>query len=130
MKFILRNFFKALRLVLGPFMLLRERLTRPAGLVRTPAQQRAVDQQCQSLALYQFSTCPFCIKVRQEMRRLSLPVEQRDAQKDLKNRADLMQGSGATKVPCLRITDAAGQTQWLSDSDAIITYLRGRFAPA
>lgn len=130
MKFILRNFFKALRLVLGPFMLLRERLTRPAGLVRTPAQQRAVDQQCQSLALYQFSTCPFCIKVRQEMRRLSLPVEQRDAQKDLKNRADLMQGSGATKVPCLRITDAAGQTQRPSDSDAIITYLRGRFAPA
>ena len=130
MKFILRNFFKALRLVLGPFMLLRERLTRPAGLVRTPAQQRAVDQQCQSLALYQFSTCPFCIKVRQEMRRLSLPIERRDAQKDLKNRADLMQGSGATKVPCLRITDAAGQTQWLSDSDAIITYLRGRFAPA
>jgi len=130
MKFILRNFFKALRIVLGPFMLLRERLTRPAGLVRTPAQQQAVDAQCQSLALYQFSTCPFCIKVRQEMRRLSLPVEQRDAQKDLKNRADLMQGSGATKVPCLRITDAAGQTQWLSDSDAIITYLRGRFAPA
>ena len=130
MKFILRNFFKALRLVLGPFMLLRERLTRPAGLVRTPAQQQAVDAQCQSLVLYQFSTCPFCIKVRQEMRRLSLPIERRDAQKDLKNRADLMQGSGATKVPCLRITDAAGQTQWLSDSGAIITYLRGRFAPA
>ena len=130
MKFILRNFFKALRIVLGPFMLLRERLTRPAGLVRTPAQQQAVDAQCQSLALYQFSTCPFCIKVRQEMRRLSLPIERRDAQKDLKNRADLMQGSGATKVPCLRITDEAGQTQWLSDSGAIITYLRGRFAPA
>jgi glutaredoxin len=130
MKFILRNFFKALRLVLGPFMLLRERLTRPAGLVRTPAQQQAVDAQCQSLVLYQFSTCPFCIKVRQEMRRLSLPIERRDAQKDLKNRADLMQGSGATKVPCLRITDAAGQTQWLSDSGAINTYLRGRFAPA
>ncbi len=130
MKFILRNFFKALRIVLGPFMLLRERLTRPAGLVRTPAQQQAVDAQCQSLALYQFTTCPFCIKVRQEMRRLSLPIERRDAQKDLKNRNDLLQGSGATKVPCLKITDEAGQSQWLSDSGAIITYLRGRFAPA
>ena len=129
MKVILRNFFKALRIVLGPFMLLRERLTRPAGLVRTPAQQQAVDAQCQSLALYQFSTCPFCIKVRQEMQRLSLPIERRDAQKDLTNRADLMQGSGATKVPCLKITDDDGQSQWLSDSGAIITYLRGRFAP-
>ena len=130
MKFILRSFFKTLRIVLGPFMLLRERLTRPAGLVRAPAQQQAVDQQCQSLALYQFTTCPFCIKVRQEMRRLSLPIERRDAQKDPTNRDALMQGSGASKVPCLKITDAAGQSRWLNDSGAIIAYLRGRFSPA
>ena len=130
MKFLVRNFFKALRIVLGPFMLLRERLTRPTGLVRAPELQQAVDQQCQSLALYQFTTCPFCIKVRQEMRRLSLPIERRDAQRDLKNRADLTQGSGATKVPCLKITDAAGQSRWLNDSAAIVTYLRGRFTPA
>jgi len=130
MKFIVRSFFKILRIVLGPFMLLRERLTRPVGLVRAPELQRAVDQQCQSLTLYQFSTCPFCIKVRQEMRRLSLPIERRDAQKDLKNRADLMQGSGATQVPCLKITDETGQSRWLNDSGAIVAYLRGRFAPA
>ena len=130
MKFIVRSFFKILRIVLGPFMLLRERLTRPAGLVRAPELQQAVDRQCQSLTLYQFSTCPFCIKVRQEMRRLSLPIERRDAQNDLKNRDDLMQGSGATKVPCLRITDETGQSRWLNDSSAIVAYLRGRFAPA
>ena len=130
MKTIVRSFFKTLRIVLGPFMLLRERLTRPAGLVRTQATQQVVDLQCQGLALYQFSTCPFCIKVRQEMRRLSLPIERRDAQKDLKNRGDLMQGSGATKVPCLKITETDGQSRWLNDSGAIIAYLRGRFAPA
>jgi hypothetical protein len=28
-------------------------------VVREPAAQARVDQQCQSLALYQFSTCPF-----------------------------------------------------------------------
>ena len=130
MKTIVRSFFKTLRIVLGPFMLLRERLTRPAGLVRTQATQQVVDLQCQGLALYQFSTCPFCIKVRQEMRRLSLPIERRDAQKDVKNRGDLMQGSGATKVPCLKITETDGQSRWLNDSGAIIAYLRGRFAPA
>ncbi|MDO9203046.1 MAG: glutathione S-transferase N-terminal domain-containing protein [Hydrogenophaga sp.] len=128
MKTIIRAFFRTVRTVLGPFMLLKERLTQPRGVVREPAAQTTVNLQCQNLALYQFSTCPFCIKVRQEMRRLSLPIEQRDAQHNAANRAELLQGSGATQVPCLKITDAAGQSQWLLDSTAIISYLRRRFA--
>lgn len=128
MKTIIRAFFRTVRTVLGPFMLLKERLTQPRGVVREPAAQTTVNLQCQNLALYQFSTCPFCIKVRQEMRRLSLPIEQRDAQHNAANRAELLQGSGATQVPCLKITDAAGQSQWLLDSNAIISYLRRRFA--
>jgi glutaredoxin len=117
MKTVISAFFRTLRTVLGPFMLLKERLTQPRGVNRAPAAQAAVDLQCQSMALYQFSTCPFCIKVRQEMRRLSLPIEKRDAQHD----------SGATKVPCLKITDSQGQTQWLQDSNAIMAYLRAHF---
>ena len=128
MKTLIRAFFKTLRVVLGPVMLIKERLTQPAGVQRAPAAQAAVDQQCQSLALYQFSTCPFCIKVRQEMRRLSLPIEKRDAQHHAANRDALLQASGATKVPCLKITEANGQTRWLQDSAAILTYLRERFA--
>ena len=128
MKTVIRAFFRTLRLVLGPLMLLKERLTQPTGVQRAPAAQANVEQQCQSLALYQFSTCPFCIKVRQEMRRLSLPIEKRDAQHNLANREQLLQGSGATKVPCLQITEANGQTRWLQESDAIVAYLRERFA--
>jgi glutathione S-transferase len=86
-----------------------------------------VDLQCQSLALYQFNTCPFCIKARQEMRRLSLPIDKRDAQHNAANRDELLKGSGATKVPCLKITEANGQTRWLQDSNAIVAYLRERF---
>ncbi len=128
MKTVIRTFFRTLRVVLGPVMLLKERLTQPAGVQRAPVAQAAVDQQCQSLALYQFSTCPFCIKVRQEMRRLSLPIEKRDAQHNAANREQLLQGSGATKVPCLQITEADGQIRWLQDSGAIVAYLQGRFA--
>jgi glutaredoxin len=128
MKTVIRAFFRTLRIVLGPVMLLKERLTQPAGVQREPATQASVDQQCQSLALYQFSTCPFCIKVRQEMRRLSLPIEKRDAQHHTANRDALLQGTGATQVPCLRITEADGQTRWLKDSAAIVAYLRERFA--
>ena len=128
MKTVIRAFFRTLRTVLGPVMLLKERLTQPTGMAREAATQAEVDQQCQDLALYQFSTCPFCIKVRQEMRRLSLPIDKRDAQHHAANRNELQEGSGATKVPCLKINEANGQTRWLQDSEAIVAYLRERFA--
>lgn len=57
---------------------------------------------------------PFCIKVRQEMRRLSLDIELRDAKNDPQHRAALLQGGGTVKVPCLRITDARGNSQWMN----------------
>jgi glutaredoxin len=127
MKPVIRAFFQTLRLVLGPVMLLKERVTQPKGVQRDAVAQAAVDLQCQSLALYQFNTCPFCIKVRQEMRRLSLPIEKRDAQHHVAHRDELQQGSGATKVPCLKISQANGQVRWLQDSNAIVAHLRERF---
>lgn len=129
MKPIIRLFFRTLRTLLGPVMLLRERLSRPVAVQRPAAQQAEVERQCRDLALYQFKTCPFCIKVRQELHRLSLPVTRLDAQHEAGHRAELLQGSGAGKVPCLRITEAGGQVRWLSESSAIVEYLRGRFAP-
>lgn len=130
MKTFIRFFFKNLRIVLGPFIHVWEFVSHPKGMVREPAQQAVVDAQCRNLALYQFKTCPFCMKVRQEMRRLSLNVERRDAQEEGPHRADLIRGAGQTKVPCLRITDASGNSQWLVESGAINAYLRARFASA
>lgn len=128
MKIFIRLFFKTLRIILGPVMLLKETITRPKGLVRPQAAQEKVNQQCQNLVLYQYQTCPFCIKVRQEMRRLSLNIQRIDAQHEGPNRAALLQHGGQTKVPCLKITDQAGSSQWLYDSDKIVAYLRGRFS--
>lgn len=130
MKFFIRLFFKALRALLGPVMLLKENLTRPRGLVRPPAAQQQVDQQCQSLALYQYKTCPFCIKVRQEISRLSLKIQRIDAQQEGRDRQELRQHGGQAKVPCLKITDPAGNSQWLYDSEKIKAYLQGRFNAA
>jgi len=128
MKSFVRFFFKTLRIVLGPVMLLKEALTRPQGIVRSQAGQEAVDQACKGLALYQYKTCPFCIKVRQEMRRLSLTVAKVDAQPEGPDRTALVQQGGQAKVPCLKITDKAGNSRWLYDSKEIISYLRSQFA--
>jgi len=128
MKIIIRTFFKFVRIVLGPVMLLKEKLTRPQGITRTQASQTLVDQDCKNLALYQYKTCPFCMKVRHEMVRLSLNIQHIDAQPPGADRDTLSREGGLTKVPCLRITDTAGKSQWLYDSDKIVGYLQGRFA--
>jgi len=127
MKSIFKIFFKTLRIVMGPFMLLWEQISTPKGIVRPLEEQQQIDQQCTQLALYQFKTCPFCIKVRREMRGLSLNIALRDAQNDPQHRAALLQGGGQIKVPCLKITDEGGQSEWLYESRAIIQYLRQRF---
>lgn len=119
-----------MRLLLGPVLLLWEAVSRPRGLVRAPALQARVEQQCRSLALYQYKTCPFCLKVRQEMRRLSLPVARLDAQPAGEHRERLLRDGGRVKVPCLQVTDAAGQSQWIYDSAQIVAYLRAQFASA
>jgi glutaredoxin len=128
MRFVIRSFFKTLHLVLGPPMLAWEWLARPTGVRRDPAAQAAIDSECRRLTLYQFKTCPFCIKVRQECRRLSLGIKRLDAQKEGAAREELARGGGEVKVPCLKITDPEGRSEWLYESDRIIAYLRGRFA--
>ena len=130
MKIIIRTFFKVVRVILGPVMLFKEKLTRPQGITRMPAAQTLADQDCQSLVLYHYKTCPFCMKVRHEMARLSLNIQRVDAQPPGADRDALTSEGGQTKVPCLRITNTAGSSQWLYDSDKIIGYLQGRFARA
>ncbi len=128
MKIIIRTFFKSLRIILGPVMLLKEKLTSPKGIVRPQAAQQNADLQCQSLALYQYKTCPFCMKERQEIGQLSLNIKRIDEQPPGADRDALTRKGGQTKVLCLKITDAAGKSQWLYDSERIVGYLRERFA--
>ncbi|PSF06207.1 glutaredoxin [Marinobacter fuscus] len=127
MRAIIRTFFRLLRLVLTPFMLLSEKLTTPEAITRSPEQQAAIDKTTEGLALYQFRACPFCIKVRKEIARLGLNVELRDAQHNVEHREDLMNGGGAVKVPCLLITNNAGEKQWMYESDDINTWLNRQF---
>lgn len=123
MKLLFRYFFKTVRLILGPFLLAWEYLTLPKGILRTPEDQARIDAKTSNLVLYQYKTCPFCMKVRRTLARLSLQVEKRDAQHDPDSRAELEQQGGQIKVPCLRITEAGGQERWLYESTAINDYL-------
>ena len=127
MKIVIRTFFRLLRAILGPFMLAWEWITAPRGMKREPDAQQRVDEACRQLAIYQFRTCPFCIKVRQAMKRLSLNIELRDARNDPVHRQALQEGGGEVKVPCLRIEEDDGRVTWMYESDRIVAWLEQRF---
>ena len=127
MRILIRYFFRGVRVLLAPVMLISEKLSTPKAVERTPEEQAQVDAACQQLALYQFRTCPFCIKVRKEIARLGLNIELRDAQLDPAHKQALLEGGGKVKVPCLKITDDASQATWLYESDEINRWLHQRF---
>ncbi|MDH5409590.1 MAG: glutathione S-transferase N-terminal domain-containing protein [Gammaproteobacteria bacterium] len=127
MKTVIRLFFRIVRRIIGPIMLLIDWLTTPKGIQREPQEQEKIDQNTQKLALFQYKTCPFCMKVRRHTKRLSLNIETLDAQHDHANRAHLLTGGGMVKVPCLKITKDTGEDHWMYESKEIIDYLNTQF---
>jgi len=92
---------------------------------RSIQEQQCVDKQIESLSLYQFYACPFCLKTRRAFKRLNLNIKTLDAQNN-PARAELLNGGGQVKVPCLRI-DKKDETIWMYESNDIIKYLEQRF---
>lgn len=119
-----------IRWPLGKLILLIDFLTSPRPPVRDPAVQARIDDATAGLALYQFQACPFCVKTRRAMRRLGLHIELRDARHDPQWRDQLLAEGGKLQVPCLRVPNAAGNVQWLYESDAIIAHLEQLTASA
>ena len=128
MRLIIRYFFKAVHAVVGPILLAADWLTTPRGIKRELDEQRRIDEQTQNLVIYQFFACPFCIKTRRAIRRLSLNIETRDALRDAHSRQQLLEGGGVIQVPCLRITRNDNSVEWLYESTEIIKYLEESYA--
>lgn len=114
---------KLLRNIVGKILLALSFLTQPALGKRSEDKQREVEEELKIYSLYQFSACPFCIKVRRVMRKLNLPIELRNANKDEALKAELLAKGGSSKVPCLRIGD-----KWMYESNDIIRFLEDKFA--
>ncbi len=128
MRLFFKYFFKTIHFIIGPIILLWDVVTSPKGMERAVEAQRLVDASTKSLVLYEFRMCPFSVKVRRAIKRLSLNIETRDAKRETSSREELLRGGGEIKVPCLRITDDQGKTTWMYESDAIIKYLQTRYA--
>ncbi|TXD97062.1 glutaredoxin [Psychrobacter frigidicola] len=101
-------------------------LTQGKPMARTEEQQADVNVACENLSLYQFQSCPFCVKVRRQIHKLNLPIELRDAKNNEQFRNELADVGGRIKAPCLRI-EQEGKSQWMYESNDINAYLQQRF---
>ena len=115
-----------IRWILGRIILLLNFVFSPKKLKREAPLQAQIDAQTKHLQLYQYEACPFCVKVRRDIRRNGLNITTIDA-KNESNKQRLMEQGGKVQVPCLRIEEGEN-ISWLYESSAISAYLNERFA--
>ena len=100
------------------------------GVQRQPEEQAIVDVATKKLALYFYETCWFSRTVRSTIQQLGLSIELRDIHKDRIHYERLVNEGGRQTVPCLRIEQEDGSTEWMYESGDISAYLEGRFGGA
>lgn len=75
-----------------------------------------------NIELYEFETCPYCIKVRRFLEGAGVELVRRDAKTE-PYKSELIRGGGKHQVPCLKITGSDGAVKWMYESDDIIAFL-------
>ena len=113
-----------LRWLIGRIVLLVNFLTQPKSPKLSAERKQEIADKTQHLSLYQLEACPFCVKVRREMKRegIELPLMNIKAN-NYALRDELVAGGGKATVPCLKINDG-DKVQWLYESNDIINYLK------
>jgi len=120
-------FFKLVRSLSRPLILMAEKMFNPPPIIREPMVQQGIDRETANMAIYEYRACPFCMKTRRALRRLSLRIELRDALHDTQHKQDLLELGGKTQVPCLRISSADGNDTWMYESSDIIEFLEDKY---
>jgi len=116
-----------IRKILGSIILFFNWLFTPKGIKREGAEQQKIDASTEKLKLYQYNACPFCVKVRRAMMRMSLSIELRDIRANSEYKKQLEEEGGRLMVPCLRIENDDGSYTWVYESSEIINYLSEKF---
>lgn len=117
---------KIVRAIVGSLILGIDRLTAPNSPKRDAGAQTELDRRTRNLTLYLLAACPFCVKVRRQIRRQGLTIAERDIKRDAGAGEELIAGGKLDQVPCLRIERPEG-VEWMYESSAINAYLKKQF---
>ena len=123
----MKYLFRVIRWPLGQLVILIDWITRPPLPQIDEPRRSELDSMTASIKLYQFRQCPFCVRTRRNIRRLGLNIELRDARNDPQWQRELIEDGGKYQVPCLRLIDVQGDSEWIYGSKEIIGYLKQRF---
>lgn len=113
-----------IRWVLGRIILFFDFVFSPSKPKRSAELQAEIDSSTAHLSLYQLPACPFCVKVRREMKRSGLNIELKNINQNETLREELIAQGGKKTVPCLRIVDENKTVSWLYESSAINQYIQ------
>ncbi len=105
-----------------------DRIIPVKSVERDAQEQYSVDRESRHIQLYYSRHCPSAVSVRRHCIKLGLRVVEKDVDKVNAFRNELVNGGGASVVPCLRI-EKGSHADWLYGEDAIQSYLNHRFAP-
>ena len=123
----MKYLFRIIRWPLGQLVIFADWITRPSPPEISAERRAELDAQTVNMKMYQFGQCPFCVRTRRNIRRLGLDIELRDARNDPRWNRELIDGGGRYQVPCLRLLNADGSSEWIYGSKTIIQYLHQRF---
>ena len=115
---------KLLRWLVGRIILLLNAIFAPKKPKLSESEQQVLDAKTATLTLYQLPACPFCVKVRREMRRQGFNIELRNINEQESFNKELIEQGGKRKVPCLRIEEQTDGFTWLYESSDIVNYLK------
>lgn len=118
---------KLLRWLVGSLILFFDRIFSPASPKREAAEQKRVDALFANMAIYEYTACPFCVKVRRALKRAGISIALKDAKIE-PYRSELLKGGGKAQVPCLKYSNADGSVHWLYESNDIINFLNAKLA--
>ena len=123
----MKYLFRIIRWPLGQLVIFVDGITRPPIPEIAAERRTELDAITSTMKMYQFKQCPFCVKTRRNIRRLGLNIELRDARNDPKWNSELISEGGKYQVPCLRLVNDDGSSEWMYGSEKIISYLDQRF---
>ncbi len=98
-------------------------MTAPA-IDRTAHQDMA---RVEDLVLYGYPQCPFCRRVMGAAASLGIELELRNTLVDDDHQQALVDATGRSTVPVLRIEGEDGEERWMPESADIVEYLEKRF---
>ena len=116
-----------IRWVLGCIILFLNFVFSPKSPKLSKEESERRNRLFANMSLYQLPACPFCVKVRRELKRQGVVIDLKNISQSETHRKELIEQGGKRTVPCLKI-EQGDKVQWLYESSDIIDYLREKVA--